>query len=177
MTATVINAVRQAGAGCSRGGEHLGDSAGLSCTVFARSWLAPWSLGKAQGLECDSFKASSLLAAKSPLPVLHPLVCRSLGLWGQIDASSLTLTLQLIPGELPKTLACRNALLSWWSTKSVSKGHVPVELPRHLASSSWVSRVHQQPLHVGVGQVVFLQSEEQPVSVLCWNSFLNVQIR
>lgn len=74
LTATVINAVRQAGAGCSRGGEHLGDNAGLSCTVSvpAAGWSgeALWSLGKAQGLEYDSFKASSLLAAKSPLPVL-----------------------------------------------------------------------------------------------------------
>lgn len=33
LTATVINAVGQAGAGYSRGGEHFGDSAGLSCTL------------------------------------------------------------------------------------------------------------------------------------------------
>lgn len=56
-------------------------------------------------------------------------------------------------------------------------GHVPGELPRHLAGSSWISHVLRQPLHVGVGQVVFLQSEQQPVSVLCWNSFPNLQIR
>lgn len=56
-------------------------------------------------------------------------------------------------------------------------GRVPGELPRHLAGSSWIIHVLQQPLHVGVGQVVFLQSEQQPVSVLCWNSFPNLQIR
>lgn len=56
-------------------------------------------------------------------------------------------------------------------------GCVPGELPWHLAGSSWISCVHQQPLQVGVGQAVFLQSQQQPVSVLCWSSFPNLQIR
>lgn len=105
------------------------------------------------------------------------LVCSSLGLWGQMGALFPTLILQLILGELPRTLACRHALLSWWSTRSVSISHVPGELPQHLAGSSWISHVHRQPLHVGVGQIVFLQSEQQPVSVLFWNSFPNLQIK
>lgn len=56
------------------GVKHFGDNAGLSCTVSvpAAGWQgeALWSLGKAQGLESDSFKASSLLAVQSPLPGL-----------------------------------------------------------------------------------------------------------
>lgn len=43
--------------------------------------------------------------------------------------------------------------------------------------SSWISCVHRQPLQVGVGQAVFLQSEQHPMSVLCWSSFTNLQIR
>lgn len=53
-------------------------------------------------------------------------------------------------------------------------GCVPGELPWHLAGSSGISCVH---LQVGVGQVVFLQSEQQPLSMLCWSSFPNLQIR
>lgn len=37
--------------------------------------------------------------------------------------------------------------------------------------------VHRRPLQVGIGQAVFLQPEQQPVSVLCWSSFPNLQIR
>lgn len=54
---------------------------------------------------------------------------------------------------------------------------LPGELPWYLAGSSWISCVHRQPLQDGVGQVVFLQSEQQPGSLLCWSSFPNLQIR
>lgn len=48
---------------------------------------------------------------------------------------------------------------------------------------TWISCVQQQPLRVGVGQVVFLQSEHQPVSqsvrvsLVLERSFPNLQIR
>lgn len=44
-------------------------------------------------------------------------------------------------------------------------GCVPGELPWHLASSSWLSCV-LQPLQVGVGQVLFLQSAAACVSLV-----------
>lgn len=56
-------------------------------------------------------------------------------------------------------------------------GCVPGELAWYLTGSSWISCVYRQPLQDGVGQVVFLQSEQQPGSLSCWSSFPNLQIR
>lgn len=189
LAATVIDAARQAGAGCSQS-----CTAGVSTTGTGEQLRqALWSSRESSEPGACSFKAFLSQQQRAPCLALARSSQCSLGLGGRrgctpamgvSGASFPALTLQLSPGVPPQvgSQGARCACLPPSSSGahcSVPGGSVPggvafLSQPallgtRPTGSGSPVC-VHWQPLPghlwVGVGQVVSLQSEHLPLSSL-----------